>query len=109
MNFQENFISESMKLLKHPSYRELAKMVNIDHSRIFRILNGSDMKLKEYLAFGQALRESGHLFMGEAKAPATSAVSNAAFRIEKKTVSRRDRLMEIKYGKNWEKELCQAS
>jgi hypothetical protein len=46
---QDKLLDTYMSLLEKPTIRELSKDSGIQNTRLFRIMNGSEMKLSEYL------------------------------------------------------------
>ncbi len=58
MDLQKKIISEVMTRLNRPTLKILSERTGIQISRLFRILNGHQMKLEEYQAFVKCLPAS---------------------------------------------------
>ncbi|MBH48888.1 MAG: hypothetical protein CME71_12040 [Halobacteriovorax sp.] len=53
MTLQERTLRQYMELRSQPCLREIAKETGIQQTRVFRILNGSKMRLDEWEIFNQ--------------------------------------------------------
>ena len=56
---QESILSLYLKSRGHPSLRKIAEETGIQLTRVFRLMNGYEMKLSEYLKFSSCLRKTG--------------------------------------------------
>ena len=57
MDLQKTIIQHYMLLNHQPTLRNIAKDTGIQMTRVFRILNGSTMKLSEYEIFHQRVKD----------------------------------------------------
>lgn len=57
MNEQKRILEQFMKHFHHPTLRETSLMTGIQLTRVFRLFNGSEMKLEEYLIFINLIKE----------------------------------------------------
>ena len=57
MNQQNDLIKMFRQLYQEPSYSRMAKMLGIQKTRAFRICNGHEMKLSEYLTMQNLVDE----------------------------------------------------
>lgn len=55
MDLQKKVIDDVMATHNRPTLKRLSEMTGIQLTRIFRIMNGAEMKLTEYQAFSQCL------------------------------------------------------
>lgn len=58
MNLQEIIIKRYFEYYPKHSLRQISKNTNIQITRVFRILNGSQMKLNEYESFDEAISKT---------------------------------------------------
>lgn len=72
MEEQSLILKEYMELTKYPSLREMSKDTGIQLTRLFRIINGMEMKLKEYLLLKRKIEEKAE----------TRNLSHLAFKCE---------------------------
>ena len=49
MKKQNDLIKCFRELYEEPSYTKMAKLLNVQKTRVFRVCNGHEMKLSEYL------------------------------------------------------------
>ncbi|TNF27758.1 MAG: hypothetical protein EP319_10620 [Deltaproteobacteria bacterium] len=54
---QKLVLEEYMRLLGNPTFREMAADSGIQLTRLFRIMNGMEMRLKEYLILKKRVEE----------------------------------------------------
>jgi len=57
MNAQDAILKQFMMLKKNPTLQEMSQETGIQVTRVFRLLNGSSMKLDEYLIFRSIVEE----------------------------------------------------
>lgn len=61
MSLQRNVIETYLNLYNNPSLKEISKETGIQFTRVFRILNGMEMRITEYETFkdliGKKIRE----------------------------------------------------
>ena len=57
MDLQKNVLNRYLELKGKPTLKEISKDTGIQITRVFRILNGSEMKLKEYGIFKEKVFE----------------------------------------------------
>ncbi len=57
MNEQKRILDLFMKQFNRPTLRDTADLTGIQLTRVFRLFNGSDMKLDEYLIFLNLIKE----------------------------------------------------
>ncbi len=57
MNIQKIILEQYMLLHKEPTLKEIAKDTGIQVTRVFRLFNGSAMKLAEYQVFQSKVKE----------------------------------------------------
>lgn len=57
MGLQKIILDQYMQLNKGPTLQKIAKDTGIQLTRVFRLFNGSTMKLSEYQIFQQRVRE----------------------------------------------------
>ncbi len=55
MNKQKQIINEYQALYPHHTLRKMSEQTGIQMTRIFRVINGQEMKLSEYEAFRKAI------------------------------------------------------
>lgn len=58
MNLQKLILKQYMLLKNEPTLRAIAAETGIQQTRIFRLMNGSKMKLSEYEIFHQKVKDS---------------------------------------------------
>lgn len=58
MDLQKNTLKEYLDLKNSPSIRQIAEDTKIQQTRVFRLLNGSKMKLEEYEIFKERIIEA---------------------------------------------------
>ncbi len=56
-NTQDNLLKRYLQLRENPTLREISQETGIQLSRVFRLLNGSSMKLSEYEIFTRIVEE----------------------------------------------------
>ncbi len=57
MEFQKRVLGQYLELSNNPTLKVIAMDTGIQITRVFRILNGSEMRLKEFLAFNRAVEK----------------------------------------------------
>lgn len=57
MDLQEKILKQYLSLFKKPTLKSIAADTGIQMTRVFRILNGSPMKLSEYQTFRKKVAE----------------------------------------------------
>jgi hypothetical protein len=57
MELQKTILKQYLLLSQEPTLREISKVTGIQQTRVFRLLNGSEMKLSEYEIFHQHIKE----------------------------------------------------
>ena len=55
---QKDIVEEYMARNEGKPYSEMARELRIERSRLYRILNGHEMKLSEYLKMKEAVNEN---------------------------------------------------
>lgn len=55
MNLQNEIVKKFMEHFQFPTLREMTRITGINTSRVYRIIKGSEMKLKEYECFCQCI------------------------------------------------------
>lgn len=56
MNLQKKILQDYRAAFGHQTFREIARTTGIQQTRVFRIFNGSSMKLCEYEVFQQMVQ-----------------------------------------------------
>ncbi len=69
---QKLVLDEYMRLLNNPTFREMAKDSGIQLTRLFRIMNGMEMRLREYVTLKKRVEELTE----------TSSLSELAFKCD---------------------------
>ncbi|NOT77473.1 MAG: hypothetical protein HOP07_00560 [Bacteriovoracaceae bacterium] len=64
MDSQKIILEQYSLLFGKPTIKEIAKDTGIQLTRVFRLLNGSSMKLSEYLVFQKKVKEKMGLSYG---------------------------------------------
>ena len=54
---QKNILDEYVKVFKNPTIREMSEDTGIQMTRVFRLFNGSKMRLNEYVIFKSAIEK----------------------------------------------------
>ena len=75
---QKLVLDEYIKLMAKPTFREMAKDTGIQLTRLFRIMNGMEMRLNEYVILKKRIEELTD----------ASKLSNLAFKCESSLPSR---------------------
>ena len=57
MSLQDSILKQYMDLSKRPTLKAMSQEAGIQMTRLFRLINGSPMKLKEYEVLEQLVRE----------------------------------------------------
>ena len=57
MNEQKRILDLFMKQFNRPTLRDTSDLTGIQLTRVFRLFNGSEMKLEEYLIFMNLIKE----------------------------------------------------
>jgi hypothetical protein len=57
MELQKTILKQYLVLNQDPTLREISRITGIQQTRVFRLLNGSEMKLSEYEVFHQHVKE----------------------------------------------------
>lgn len=57
MQAQTTILREFMNDFNHPSIKKTSELTGIQLTRVFRLLNGSQMKLSEYLIFNSLINQ----------------------------------------------------
>ena len=57
MDLQKTILNQYMLLNEKPTLKKISEDTGIQLTRVFRILNGSTMKLSEYQIFNKAVKE----------------------------------------------------
>ncbi len=70
MDIQKTILSQYLLLNHKPTFKEISKDTGIQVTRVFRLFNGSTMKLSEYQVFNRKVKEKMGL---------TSALEDVAF------------------------------
>ena len=58
MNYQESILKRYKETFPKHTLKNISEETGIQMTRVFRLLNGAEMKLKEYEEFERILRES---------------------------------------------------
>jgi hypothetical protein len=57
MDIQKTILNQYMLLNNRPTFKEIARDTGIQVTRVFRLYNGSTMKLSEYQIFNKKVKE----------------------------------------------------
>ncbi|EQC48372.1 hypothetical protein M899_1461 [Bacteriovorax sp. BSW11_IV] len=57
MSEQKKILDQFMSLYNRPTYEEMSSVTGIQVTRCFRLVNGAEMKLKEYLIFKKLISD----------------------------------------------------
>jgi len=57
MDIQKTILNQYLLLNKKPTFKEIASDTGIQVTRVFRLFNGSTMKLSEYQIFNRKVKE----------------------------------------------------
>lgn len=57
MEIQNDLLNKFKRLYNDPTYKEIASLTGIQLTRVFRLFNGFEMKLSEYLIFTSLLED----------------------------------------------------
>ncbi len=64
MDIQKTILGQYMLLNQKPTFKEISKDTGIQVTRVFRLFNGSTMKLSEYQVFNRKVKEKMGLTSG---------------------------------------------
>lgn len=56
-NVQRHLLNRYMELMGNPSFRQISDDTGIQVTRVFRIFNGQELKLNEYLIFKERINQ----------------------------------------------------
>lgn len=59
MELQQKLLRTFRQQYGDLTFREMSALTGIQHTRVFRLFNGSEMKLKEYEIFNKLIEEKG--------------------------------------------------
>lgn len=62
-SMQEELIQRYMNISDHPTFRQISEETGIQITRVFRLFNGSKMKLHEFESFGRVISKKSGLEM----------------------------------------------
>ncbi len=51
MQIQKSLLSTYMEVSNHPTFKKISQETGVQMTRVFRLFNGSSMKLSEYVTF----------------------------------------------------------
>ena len=64
MDIQKTILAQYMLLNHRPTFKKISKDTGIQVTRVFRLFNGSTMKLSEYQVFNRKVKEKMGLTSG---------------------------------------------